>query len=81
MILKRRGIEEYASGGIVPGAIGQPVPIIAHGGEQFAGVGKSMGTTIYLNVEGSVVTEHDLVTSLRRAFILTGERESTTGFV
>jgi len=81
MILKRRGVEEYASGGIVPGPIGQPVPVIAHGGEQFAGVGKSMGTTINLYVEGSVVTEHDLVTSLRRAFILTGERESTTGFV
>ena len=28
-------------GGIVPGPTGAPVPIIAHGGEEFAGVGKS----------------------------------------
>jgi len=28
---------DYQHGGIVPGPIGQPVPIIAHGGEQFLG--------------------------------------------
>ena len=33
-------------GGIVPGPIGQPVPIIAHGGEEFAGVGNSIGGSI-----------------------------------
>jgi len=30
-------------GGIVPGPIGKPVGITAHGGEQFAGVGRSFG--------------------------------------
>ena len=36
-------------GGIVPGPIGAPIPIIAHGGEQYAGVGKSFGSTnIYI---------------------------------
>jgi len=40
---------EMAKGGIVPGPIGAPIPIIAHGGEQFAGVGKSFGgTNIYI---------------------------------
>ena len=33
----------YAFGGIVPGPIGAPVPIIAHGGEEF--LGKSGGTS------------------------------------
>ncbi len=37
-------------GGIVPGPIGQPVPIMAHGGEQFAGVGKSLGNTYQINI-------------------------------
>ena len=36
-------------GGTVPGLIGAPVPIIAHGGEQFAGVGKSLSpVNIYI---------------------------------
>jgi len=40
---------EMQKGGIVPGPIGAPIPIIAHGGEQFAGVGKSFGgTNIYI---------------------------------
>ena len=39
-------------GGIVPGPVGQPTPIIAHGGERFLGAGnRGMGTTeINLNV-------------------------------
>lgn len=35
-------LDEMQYGGIVPGPIGAPIPIIAHGGEQFAGVGKSI---------------------------------------
>jgi len=44
-IAERIGFELPSAqfGGIVPGPIGQPVPIIAHGGEQFAGVGRSAG--------------------------------------
>lgn len=81
--------EEYAArkkpsmqfGGIVPGAIGQPIPIIAHGGEPFGGVGGRLGNTyINVNVEGSVVSERELIDGLRRAFILEKERNTTTGF-
>ena len=43
------GVPGFKDGGIVPGPIGMPVPVIAHGGEQFAGVGKSLGTTIEQN--------------------------------
>lgn len=34
----------YASGGIVPGKLGAPVPIIAHGGEKFLGTNGQMGS-------------------------------------
>jgi hypothetical protein len=39
-------VPSFAQGGIVPGPIGAPVPVIAHGGEAFAGVGKTFGDTI-----------------------------------
>lgn len=40
----------YEYGGIVPGPIGQPVPVIAHGGEQFLGVGNTTGSTINISM-------------------------------
>jgi hypothetical protein len=46
-ILKEQGlIPSFKLGGIVPGPIGAPVPVMAHGGEAFAGVGKTFGDTI-----------------------------------
>ncbi len=36
-------IKSFKYGGRVPGAIGEPVPIIAHGGEVYAGVGGGSG--------------------------------------
>jgi len=48
-------------GGIVPGRFGEPVPVMAHGGEAFSGLhGEAMGTTVnismgnYLGDEGSL---------------------------
>ncbi len=72
----------YQFGGIVPGPIGRPIPIIAHGGEQFAGVGGKMGNTynFYNNFEGSLVSERELVDIMRRQFILEKDRNTTTGF-
>ena len=37
------GFPSFQHGGIVPGPIGQPVPIMAHGGEQFLGSSQSAG--------------------------------------
>jgi len=40
-------------GGIVPGPIGHPIPIMAHGGEEYLGVqniGRSMGNTVTINL-------------------------------
>lgn len=69
-------------GGIVPGPIGRPVPIMAHGGEQYAGVGNRMGNifNFYNNFEGSLVSEREFVDNLRREFILEKDRNTTTGF-
>lgn len=69
-------------GGIVPGPIGQPVPIMAHGGEAFAGVGGKLGNTFnfYNTFQGSLVTQRELVDIMRREFILEKDRNTTTGF-
>jgi len=54
---------------------------MAHGGEAFGGVGGRLGNTIInVNVEGSVVSERQLVDVLRREFILEKSRNTTTGF-
>ena len=39
--LTEEKMESYQHGGTIPGPIGMPVPIIAHGGEEFLGVGGS----------------------------------------
>ena len=66
-------------GGIVPGPIGAPVPIIAHGGEQFAGVGKSMGgTNIYI---GSFMgDESSLRTFAKKIQDIMGQNNRRTSF-
>jgi hypothetical protein len=70
----------FQRGGIVPGPIGRPVPIIAHGGEVFAGAGGGFGPTVNVYVAGSVVTEADLAERLREVFIGIKSRNVTTGF-
>ncbi len=70
----------YASGGVVPGAIGEPVPIIAHGGEEFAGVGKSFEPSINVTVNGSILTERELSSALREVYLDIKRRNGSTGF-
>ena len=55
----------FQHGGIVPGPPGQPVPIIAHGGEEFLGVGGSRRSTVVNNItnnyiSGSLIAERDV---------------------
>ncbi len=71
----------FAAGGTVPGPIGQPVPVIAHGGEQFAGVGKSFGSNVTVNVYGSVTSENDLVQTIRAGLLKVQGNNSSLGFV
>jgi len=75
----------YQHGGTVPGRRGQPVSIIAHGGERYAGVNNSyMGglgsPSIIVNVQGSVISERNLVNVLRDEFIKIKNRNTSTGF-
>jgi len=63
-------------GGIVPGPIGQPVPIIAHGGEAFLGVGnKGQSVNVTANVYGWVGTDQQIARKIRDMFL--NERNNT----
>jgi hypothetical protein len=71
----------YQYGGIVPGPVGMPVPIIAHGGEQFLGSGSrgDGGDTIIINNAGSVLTERQISHQTRVQEIKTKHRNLTSG--
>ncbi len=71
----------FASGGIIPGPIGQPMPIIAHGGEQFAGVGKSIGGNTYnFNIGNFMGDEVSLRAFSRKVKQLMGQDNRRTSF-
>jgi len=42
-------LPSFRYGGIVPGPIGKPVPVLAHGGEQFLGPGATVGNNFYIS--------------------------------
>jgi len=48
-------VPSYQLGGIVPGPTGQPVPIIAHGGEKYLGSGSPGGNIYNLTVNAGYV--------------------------
>lgn len=47
-------LPSFAGGGIVPGPIGQPVPIMAHAGERVQAQGQSGGGGVTVIVQGSI---------------------------
>lgn len=54
-------VPSFASGGTVPGELGQPQLILAHGGEQYLGVGNHSRENISIIVNAGLVTsERDL---------------------
>lgn len=69
---REQHIPTFRTGGIVPGPFGQPVPVLAHGGEVFLGVGSSkkerLGNTITntFNISGLVVREEADVSRIAR---------------
>jgi hypothetical protein len=69
----------YAQGGIVPGPIGQPRLVMAHGGEEFAGVGRGFGPTINIYPQGSVITERDLLQFIREGLFRNKSQNYTSG--
>lgn len=70
----------FKYGGTVPGAIGQPVPVIAHGGEHFLGAGNRVGATINIYVSGSVVTERELLSFIKEGLLIDKGSNVTLGF-
>ena len=72
-------IPSFASGGIVPGPIGAPVPVMAHGGEAFAGVGQGFSTTVNVNLgllPGDEVTLGKVVALIKSRLGRDGRRNS-----
>ena len=75
------GLPSAQFGGIIPGPIGQPVPIMAHGGEEFAGVGKSIGGNTYEfyigNFMGDESSQRALVSKFKE---IMGQENRRTSF-
>ncbi len=68
----------FQYGGVVPGAIGQPVPIIAHGGEQYLGAGGGGANVTNIYVAGTVVSENQLMTLVRQLSLSINRRKGIT---
>lgn len=62
-------LPSMASGGVVPGAVGQPVPILAHGGEVVTPAG---GPNVTINFPNYVGSKQDLVDAITQQLRLTG---------
>ena len=77
------GMGYYATGGTVPGPVGAPQLAVVHGGETVLPYGTSLatsgGTTVVINVAGSVTSEHDLVETIRRGLEAHGRRNVSVG--
>ena len=81
-------IRRFAHGGVVPGPVGAPVPAILHGGEvvlnqrQQAAVvngAGGCGATVNIFVEGSVLSESDLVVAVRDGLVELERVNGSTG--
>jgi len=49
----------FDTGGVVPGAVGQPVPAIVHGGETVLPVGANIGGGMTININGGTYLDRD----------------------
>jgi hypothetical protein len=67
----------FQYGGVVPGPIGAPMPIIAHGGERIETASRlnrgGGGGNVYITVHGSVISEGQLIRRVREGLIQTGK--------
>ena len=60
----------FAHGGIVPGPVGAPIMAMVHGGERILRSGQAGGgTTINITVRGSVMSEGDLIRTVRSGLL------------
>ncbi len=67
-------------GGIIPGPIGKPVKVMAHGGEQFAGVGGKLGNTYTIHIGNFMGDESSLRAFSRKVKEIIGQDTRRTSF-
>jgi TP901 family phage tail tape measure protein len=72
-------LPSYQHGGVVPGPIGKPVPVIAHGGEEFLGVGGSAGG-ISIQIGSFMGDESSLRAFTRKVKQIIGQDTRRTSF-
>ena len=79
---KRGGVPGFAMGGVVPGPVGVPVPAILHGGERVLRSGQAGGgpVNVCLHVHGAVLSERELVRSVREGLIRLNREVTEMGF-
>ena len=74
------GFPSFGAGGIVPGPIGKPMIAMVHGGEEFSGVGRSLGSrdlgtfTVKGMKPGEFMSTNDGIALLKRIERQTGAR-------
>ena len=80
--LKVLALQPFQLGGVVPGPIGAPMPALLHGGERVLRSGQSGGgpTNVTLHVHGNVVSERELVRSVREGLIRLNREVTEMGF-
>ena len=74
--------QRFELGGVVPGPIGAPVPALLHGGERVLRSGQAGGgpVNVCLHVHGAVLSERELVRSVREGLIRLNREVTEMGF-
>lgn len=73
-------IPGFANGGTVGGPVGAPVLAMVHGGETITPPGRGGGTSVTVIVQGSVVTERQLVDAVHSGLLRKQSRGGPLGF-
>jgi len=73
-------VPEMQKGGIVPGPIGAPVPIIAHGGEPFGGIGGKAFGDVHIHIGSFMGDEASLRAFSRKLKEIMGQDVRRTSF-
>src|SRR5262245_22837341 len=73
-------LQEFHTGGVVPGSPGQAVPIMAMAGETVIPAGASSGGTLIIHA-GAIVTETQLADLIQKVLLRKQARTGSLGFV
>lgn len=80
--IPRLELPSFAGGGIVPGPIGAPVPVLAHGGEVFSGIGGGRGGDINnFYFEGPVNGEQEWIDRIHEGLLRKQQFNASLGWV